>query len=308
MDRELWSSVLVAIQGAARKVGWHGGRRRPVYANWLIVAMYVWSVWHDRPLSWACRRGSYGALFRPRGKLPSVSQFTRRVKTDDCQAILQLVHDSLAQRGMMTNAVYIDGKPLVVSPVSKDRDARSGKISGAFARGYKLHAAANAGRRIVVWSVMGLNEDEKTVARQVLLPQLPPLTNDGLVLADSNYDSAPLHEEVSEPLGICLLHPLRGQRRAVGRYRARKLRQMPASRRELVGLWEQRPTLTRFIYKARQEIERVFGVLTCTAGGLASLPAWVRGLDRVRRWVGVKIILYNARLKVREQLALGVVA
>jgi hypothetical protein len=56
------------------------------------------------------------------------------------------------------------------------------------------------------------------------------------------------------------------------------------------------------------EIERVFGVLSCTAGGLAGLPAWVRGLERVRRWVGVKIILYNARLKVRDSLTMGAVA
>jgi hypothetical protein len=300
MDRELWTSLLIAVRSAARQVGWHGGRRRPVYANGLIVAMYIWSVWHDRPLSWACRRGSYSGLFRPR-KLPSVSQFTRRIKSDDCQRILQLVHETFAQRGVMTEAVYIDGKPLVVSPVSKDRDARRGKISGAFARGYKLYAAANANRRIVVWSVMGLNEDEKTVARQVLLPQLPPLSPDGLVLADSHYDSAPLHEEVSEPLGVWLVHPLRGQDRVGGVYRQRKLRQMPFSRRELVRLWEQHPELMRFTYKARQEIERVFAVLTCTAGGLANLPAWVRGLDRVRRWVGVKIILYNARLEVREK-------
>jgi hypothetical protein len=299
MDRELWTQVLVAVRRAAAHVGWNGGRRRPVYPNWLIVAMYVWSVWHDRPLSWACRRGSYGALFRPR-RLPSISQFTRRVKGDDCQRILQLVHDRFGQRGVMTNAVYIDGKPLTVSPVSKDRDAKRGKISGGFARGYKLYAAVNAGRRIVVWSVMGLNEDEKTVARQALLPQLPPLTDDGLVLADSHYDSAPLHAEVSEPLGVWLVHPLRNQHRAVGAFREQKLRQMPVSRRELVRLWEAHPELMRFTYKARQEIERVFGVLTCTAGGLANLPAWVRHLDRVRRWVGVKIILYNARLEVRD--------
>jgi hypothetical protein len=301
MDRELWTAILLVIRRAAKRVGWHGGRRKPVYANGLIVAMYVWSVAHDRPLSWACRRGSYGFVFRPR-KLPSISQFTRRIKSDDCQRILQLVHDQFAQRGVMTNAVYIDGKPLVVSPVSKDRDAKRGHISGAFARGYKLYAAVNASRRIVVWSVMGLNEDEKTLARHVLLPNLPPLTPDALVLADSHYDSAPLHEEVSEPLGVWLMHPLRGQERATGEFRARKLWQMPWSRRELVRLWENQPELMRFIYKARQEIERVFGVLTCTAGGLANLPAWVRHLERVRRWVGVKIILYNARLEVRERL------
>ena len=193
MDRELWTSILDAVKHAAAQVGWHGGRRRPVYANWLIVAMYIWSVWHDRPLSWACRRGSYGGLFRPR-KLPSISQFTRRIKSNDCQQILQLVHDQFAQRGLMIDIAYIDGKPLLVSPVSKDRDATSGKISGGFGRGYKLHALVNENRRIVVWSVMALNEDEKTVAREVLLPEAPPLSPKALMLADSNYDSAPLHQ------------------------------------------------------------------------------------------------------------------
>lgn len=300
MDRELWTSVLIALQRAAAHVGWNGGRRKPVYANWLIVAMYVWSVAHDRPLCWACRRRSYNGLFHPR-RLPSVSQFTRRVKSDDCQRILQLVHDRFAHRGMVSDELYIDGKPLPVSPVSKDRDAKRGKISGAFARGYKLHAAVNAARRIVVWSVMGLNEDEKTVARHALLPNLPPLTRDGLVLADSHYDSAPLHQQVCAPLGLCLVHPLRGQDRAGGKNRAWKLRQMPPARRALVRLWADHPQLMRFVFKARQQIERVFGVLTCTAGGLTHLPAWVRGLTRVRRWVGVKIILYNARLALRQQ-------
>jgi hypothetical protein len=300
MDRELWASVLVAVQRAAARVGWNGGRRKPVYANWLIVAMYLWSVAHDRPLSWACRRGSYNGLFRPR-RLPSVSQFTRRIKSDDCQRILQLVHDRFAQRGVTTEAVYIDGKALPVSPVSKDRDARRGRISGAFARGYKLHAAVNAARRIVVWSVMGLNEDEKTVARHALLPNLPPLTRDGLVLADSHYDSGPLHEQVCEPRGLWLVHPLRGQHRAVGKNRWWKLRQMPPTRRALVDLWAGRPTLMRFVYKARQQIEGVFGVLTYTAGGLSNLPAWVRGLARVRRWVGGKIVLYNARLELNAR-------
>ena len=142
MDRELWTSVVVAIRRAAAEVGWNGGRRRPVYPNWLIAAMYVWSVWHDRTLCWACRRGSYaGALFRPpRGALPSVSQFSRRVRSDDCRRILQRAHDAFAQRRRVAHRAVVDGKALPVGPVSGDRDARQGRISGAFARGYKLHA------------------------------------------------------------------------------------------------------------------------------------------------------------------------
>src|SRR6476659_231093 len=91
MDRELWTLVLDNVKQAAKEVGWNGGCRQPRFANWLIVAMYGWAVWHDRTMCWACDRGHYNALFRPR-KLPSVSQFTRRVKSDDCQRILQRTH------------------------------------------------------------------------------------------------------------------------------------------------------------------------------------------------------------------------
>ena len=305
MDREIWALVLVAIRRAAARVGWNGGRRRPVYPNRLIVAMYAWSVWHDRPLCWACRRGSYGALFRPPRALPSVSQFARRVRSEDCQRILQLAHDALAQRRRPVHVAFVDGKALPVGPASGDRDARQGRISGAFARGYKLHALANEAGRIVVWSVTGLGGDEKTVARVALLPHAPPLAAGAVVLADSNYDSAPLHRAAAGQdgaAGAWLVHPLRGQRRARGRFRARELRQMPASRRALVALWEDRPALARRAMRWRNQVERVFAVLTCTAGGLAALPAWVRGLERVRRWVGTKVVLYNARLAVRERL------
>jgi hypothetical protein len=301
MDRELWNQLLPVIKRCAKEVGWRGGQRLPLYANGLIVAMYVWSVWHDRPLCWACDRAHYGRLFRPRA-LPSVSQFTRRIKSQEVQQILQRVHDALAQRGRCCEEGYIDGKPLLVSPVSKDRQAKRGKISGGYGKGYKLHAYVNEHRRIVVWCVTGLNADEKTVAREALLPKLPSLSPQALVMADSNYDSAPLHKEAAEPRGICLLHRLRGQDR-VGEngHHRQTWRQMGPARRQLVRAWEHQPHRIKFLLKSRDTIERVFGVLTCTAGGLGTaLPPWVRTHARVRRWVGVKIILYNARLKVKE--------
>ena len=208
MDRELWKLIYSSIKHAARVAGRVG--RRPTYTDVLIVAMYIWSVWHDRPLCWACDREHYNSLFRPR-RLPSVSQFTRRIKSDACQSILQQLHDKLAGRGVMTDAGYIDGKPLLVNPVSKDRQATRGKISGGYAKGYKLHAFVNHRRRIVVFSVMGLNIAEQTVAAQ-MLPSLPPLAPEALVMMDSNYDSAPLHK-LAEPMEIHLIHPLKGQDR-----------------------------------------------------------------------------------------------
>ena len=40
--------------------------------------------------------------------------------------------------------------------------------------------------------------------------------------------------------------------------------------------------------------------LGCYGGALAPLPSFVRRLDRVRRWVGTKIILYHVRCLQRK--------
>ena len=143
MDRELRASVLRAVRRAAAQVGWHGGRRRPVYSNGLIAAMYVWSVWHDRPLCWACRRGSYGALFRAPQTLPSVSQFSRRVRSDDCQRILQLAHDAFAQRGRVARTWRS----------STARRCRSARPAATATRGRAGSAArSRAGTSCTRWS------------------------------------------------------------------------------------------------------------------------------------------------------------
>ena len=310
MDRDVWGIVMTTVKRACRAVERELGGRTPRYPNWLVVAMYLWAVWHDRTLSWACDRAHYTGAFRPRGALPSVSQFTRRVKSDACDRILQRVHDALAQRGLLSDEGYLDGKALPVSPVSKDRQATRGKVCGGFAKGYKLHAFVNERRRIVVWSVTGLNVAEQSVAAE-LLPHVAPLLAgpDAVLMMDANYDSAPLHKGAADPLGVCLLHPLKGQQRVGPEgHHPVTLRQMGESRRELVRCWAERPGLAGLVLRARDTIERVCGVLTCTAGGLAPLPAWVRTLPRVRRWVGAKVILYNARLKAQENQQLTAAA
>jgi hypothetical protein len=77
MDRDIWTKVMDAVDRAIRKLKPPG--RRPRYSHRLVAGMYLWSVWHDRCLTWACDPTHYGDLFRPRA-LPSVSRFTRRVK------------------------------------------------------------------------------------------------------------------------------------------------------------------------------------------------------------------------------------
>lgn len=302
MDRVRWKTLVAAIRRAARKV--KCSVRDPKFSDLLIVKMYFWSVWHDRCMSWACDKTHSGALFRPR-ELPSISQFTRRVKTDSCQCILQRVHQKLAAAHLNDPVTIFDGKPLLVSPVSKDRDARSGHVRGGFAKGYKLHAYATASGRIPLWSVMPLNVAEQTVAME-LMARVPPFTDfptQPMTLADSNYDSSDLYG-AAEQRGRQLLAPLKGQSRVKnGQHHPVTLRQMSPARRQSVQLWKQCPALGQLLLKQRVGIERTFGTLTSFGGGLGPLPAWVRGLDRVRRWVGAKIILYHVRLEVRERAA-----
>jgi transcription initiation factor TFIIIB Brf1 subunit/transcription initiation factor TFIIB len=111
LDREVWRVVCESIQRAARAIRTSG--RKPVYSARLIVAMYLWSVLHDHCLSWACNPKHYNALFRPR-RLPSISQFTRRIKGHVESSILQRVNDDLAGGGVPLPLHYLDGKPLLV--------------------------------------------------------------------------------------------------------------------------------------------------------------------------------------------------
>ena len=205
MDREIWCTVLTAIKAASRRIP--STVRSPLFGDWLIVAMYFWACWHDRPQCWACQREHYGRLFRPR-KLPSISQFDRRVKTHSVQLIMQRVHENLAKTQLAMPVNFIDGKPLLVSPVSRDPNARRGHVSGGFAKGYKLHALVTQDKRIPVWSVTGLNVSETHVA-QAMCPYLPEQLEQSLVLGDGNYDAADLHKRI-EKTRARLLVPLRG--------------------------------------------------------------------------------------------------
>jgi hypothetical protein len=290
MDREIWCSILVAVKRAARQV--KPTVRCPLFGDWLIVAMYFWTCRHDRPQCWACDPTHYGRLFRPR-KLPSISQFNRRLRTESVQLILQRVHNDLAKIGRVATLTIVDGKPLLVSPVTQDRDARCGHVTGGFGRGYKLHAMVTEDKRIIVWSVTALNVHETHVA-EAMCAYLPPQLADALILGDGNYDAADLHKEVV-CTGARLVVPLRGMAT-----HPVTLRQMGAARRDHVKATTEQPDLVKYILKIRSGIERTFSMLTCYGGGLGPLPAWVRHVERVTRWVGCKIALYHARLQCRN--------
>ena len=87
--------------------------RRCQFNDTLIVAMYYWSVIHDRPMCWAADRANYHGPFRPR-RLPSRSQFCRRIASPRCEALLNAVERELAQRSEGSGVSLMDGRALPV--------------------------------------------------------------------------------------------------------------------------------------------------------------------------------------------------
>lgn len=277
MGSHVWRTVYQTIRTVDREIPRVG--RRPIYSDVLIVGMYLWSVMHDRPLCWACDRENYASCFRPR-RLPSISQFCRRIQIGRCDLILQRVHERLAHLDWASELSFVDGRALTVGPHTKDQDARAGRGAGGFARGYKLHAWSTQDGRIPVWSVMPLNVNEKPVAAEMWRYR----TTDGLVLADGEYDARHLYDQVDAEGGQ-LLTP-------VSRNAGKGHIPQSAARNRAAWAWK---GIAGYVYQTRGTAERTFAHLSAYGGGLAPLQAWVRTLPRVRRWVGAKLIIYHAR-------------
>jgi hypothetical protein len=282
MDSHTWKLVYQCIRRADRSIPRFGRRAR--YSDGQIVAMYMWSVMHDRPLCWACNRENYSSRYRPR-RLPSVSQFCKRIKTDRCDAILQFVHEVLSEMESFTELSFIDGRAMRVGPCTKDHEAKSGRVPGGMAKGYKLHAWGTEDGRIPIWSVMPLNASEKKVAEELLRYGRAS----GLILADGAYDSGRLYDQVDDDGGL-FITPLPANA-------GQGHRQQSAARLRAIDLWR---SLGGYVYRKRVGIERTFAHQSAFGGGLAPLPPWVRTLPRVRRWIGTKLIIYHARMHVRK--------
>lgn len=292
MDRELWLEIRAAVdQAECLMRREHGPEQRMQVSSRQVVLMYFWQVYHERPMCWACDRGNYGSLFRPR-RLLSISQYTRRLKSPRLQWMMQAVHEQLAGGDQATLVSSFDGKLLSVAMHSHDAQATKVRTNSGYARGYRLHAWGREDGRIGIWSVTGAHAGEQTVA-QLLCEHLPPMPADAMILGDVRFDSAPLYRAVAAR-GAVLLTPLQSISQRP------KYRRAMGPRLQAVQLWEKHPDVARWLLRPRSEIERIFSQLTSTQGGLHSLPAWVRTLDRVTSWVGVKIIFHNARVLLRE--------
>lgn len=291
MEREHWAVLSQMISEVGSRWPTH---MRDSYSTAAIVRVFAWAVIHNCPVSWACRPGNWDDRTRPK-RLPSQSQMSRRTRRDDFEPFLTRLGQRIAgQPGSMQLLKTIDGKALTIPAHSTDRDAKWGRGTGQRARGYKLHALWADRPMPEQWAVTPLDQGEPRLAKRFV----GRLNGAGYVLADANYDSNALYDLAAEHQHQ-LLAP-RGKP-----YTGLGHRRHSPHRRRAIELLEQPAfTINRFgtdLYRQRTDIERHFAHATCFAGGLLTLPPWVRRIWRVRAWVAMKLLINAARVRCMKK-------
>lgn len=287
MERELWTRMVAAVRAAA--VG-HRQRQRKFFDQAIVLTL-LWAVLHDRPILWATDPRNWPFYLRVKSR-PSPATMSRRLRSASVLELLERLRDSLASTPDVGVSLIIDAKPLPVGGYTRDRDARTGRACGCYAWGYKLYLAIDENGGVHAWKVESMNVAEQVVAEELIPAAARSAGTNRWLLGDKAYDSNRLYD-LAEDHGLRLLAPRIkpgtsvGPRQSIGRHRAIQLLERHPNR-----------TVTRLV-KRRDAVERYLGTLCATGGGLSPLPGYVRGLRRVRLWVGAKLMLHAVRRQVR---------
>jgi hypothetical protein len=254
-----------------------------------VALTYLWAALHDRPTAWACHPRHWPAGLRP-ARLPSQPVMSRRLRTAAVGRLFAALLRRFRGDPRADWVKYLDSKPLPVGNYSKDPDARTGYGAGGYFKGYKLHAVWGTAPVPLAHDVRPAHQGDPVAAR-VLVPRLG---GQGYLVGDAAYDSNPLYDQAGRR-GHQLVAPPQKPCRGLGhrphsrwRLRARDLLAGPFG---------------RALYRTRSYVERCFGHLCSFGGGLGPLPAWVRRLRRVRRWVQAKLLIGAARSLLGQPLA-----
>ena len=286
MERELWRRMTGALKRLPPT-----RPRHAVYTDPQIIAVYLWSVLHDRPVCWACERRHW-PMQAWRRSLPDQSTMSRRLADPRTQEILERLLDRLAPVEREALVLRIDGKALPVAKHSQDRRATIGRGAGGFQKGYKLHAIYARTNRPIAYRITPMNVDERVVARQMLHEHQHRL-GEGYLLADAHYESNPLYDQAAK-IGRVLVTPRRfSQAKGLGQSRIHSVHRIA-----MIQRMNDPSAFMRRLLHTRRFIETKYANLTNFGGGLTHLPPWVRG-PRVEPYITAKIIIRLARDAVR---------
>ncbi len=287
MERELWSWLAAAVGSAA--IG-HAQRQR-LFNDQVILLTLLWAVLHDRPIRWATDPRNWPCCMRIKSR-PSPATMSRRLRSPSFLALLERLRVRLAAAPGPDAPIIIDAKPLPVGGYTTDREAGNGRACGGFAWGYKLYLIIDENARVHAWKVEPMNVAEQVVAEELIPAAARSAGNDRWLLGDKQYDSNRLHN-LADACGLRLLTQRMRTKDAIGP------NQSPGRRRAIELLEAPGTAEGLRLFARRDAIERYLGTLCCSGGGLGPLPGFVRGLQRVRLWVGAKLLLHTVRRAVR---------
>ena len=284
MERRLWRKVYRLIQKLHRQTAQQERTSGVIYGDIQILAMLMWAVVHERPQQWVCEPLNWPWMPRAWPGLPSASQFSRRLRSPQIQALLNRLEQAIRERWPEEWCVVVDGKPLPVGGFTKDPEATIGYGAGAFYRGYKLHAVWGIGPIPWAWDVLSANVSEPTTASEIVAS----VPGEGYLLGDAAYDSNPLYRAAAR-VGRMLIAPRKKPHTGLGkgtRHHPHRLRSIELTEHPILH------PFANALHNWRTWIERQFGWLTGGVGGLQNLPTCVRRRSRVKRWVQAKLILH----------------
>ena len=293
MERELWRRIVGALrrQPPTRP-------RNAVYTDQQIAAVFLWAVLHDRPVSWACQRPNW-PLQAWRRALPEQSTMSRRLRQPAIGDLLRKLLKDLQRSFGRGEVLAVDGKPLELSEHTRDPDAATGRGAGRYAKGYKVHVVLDVQTHAVIaYETHPLNVAETTTAANLMGDADTRIPDGSLLLGDSLFDSNILHKAAKQR-GCQLIAPRKRPGVGLGH------RGHHPNRRESIRFTEgvDRAVWRDVLARQRDQIERFFGMLVSSSGGLIGLPAWVRRLHRVRLWVGAKLAINAARIASKRAVA-----
>lgn len=281
------------------------GRRRPSgrhrYTDAGILEVYLWATLNAKPVVWACDARNWPKGLR-RGPLPSQSQVSRRLRSDQVRTLLARLSHACIQSARdqdrpQSNTCIIDGKAITIPLHSADAQAGRGRGVGHIALGYKMHTVVNEHGELVTMRLASLNVDEREMARRIV-PTLPKQYT--LLLGDSFYDSNPLHGACADA-GVQLLAP---RRVAGGRTGSRP--QHPFRLLAIEVFEAHAHPHLREVHRRRYVIEHFFAWLTTASGGLQP-PIWIRGYATTHRWITAKLSIAHARKALAKSRRLAAV-
>jgi transposase len=303
MDGKLWTRLYRVIRRECKPLVNRRRMGRPrEYGTDDVLAVFAFAALTDQAVSKAREKlqsrairwwlGRYWVVPR---QVPSDSTLSRRSKASDFRWLLRRVLRRLRHAlGVPAGGhVVLDATLLLTGAYSRDPESRWTCHGGKWFRGYALHAVCDLQGRLLAWHVTSANVQEMKVARRLVRQIGAQGQAVSLVIADSGYDSEPLHQLVRRRLQAQLLAPLnlRGAKRQTwrtrqpGRVAAERLMQT----RQGQAWFNQRSTIERWNswFKGQSR--------------LSMLPQHARRLRRVRRWVDLKLAVFFVHQYLLQQ-------